>query len=127
MSKKNTSPWASCVRSLLLAFNAVGVRCHEVDDGGEEIVTKTIAEAVDVITSVDESWVYLYDAAGARMGTLYIVLGNTAEEIICDYGTLRARPETEGIISAVIRDYQSRWADRDVYAEHYRKLRQQHA
>jgi ribosome-associated translation inhibitor RaiA len=84
-------PQAKAVSSLLYKFQMKGIKLISVYDGGEAINVSQVhnlfarKEAVDAITSVDESWVKIEDAVTKDKAQLYIVLGNDNSEILCDY------------------------------------------
>jgi ribosome-associated translation inhibitor RaiA len=84
-------PQAKAVSSLLYKFQMKGIKLISVYDGEEAINVSQVhnlfarKEAVDVITSVDESWVKIEDAVTKDKAQLYIALGNDNSEILCDY------------------------------------------
>lgn len=61
----------------------------------------TIPEAVEVITGVDEAFAYLYKEGNTDHsnpdGYIYFVLGNSPEEVACDY-SVGLDPDLSSII-----------------------------
>jgi hypothetical protein len=83
--------WSEPVLSLLKAVQHAGLELVAVEDGegrhsyNEIDSNKMRLEAfVDVITSVDISWLYIRNVVGDK-GTITIVLGNEPSEMIADY------------------------------------------
>jgi len=76
--------WKPCVRDLLERLVAAGFAIGEIDDGDDTIEFTTLDAAVDTITSVDESTVWLA-AHDKSDPVLFIVLGNGPNEIVADY------------------------------------------
>lgn len=64
------------------------------EESGKALDTKTAMEA---IFNLDESRVYMRDARegkdGRDVGHLYFVLGNSPEEVLCDYSWKKAQAE----------------------------------
>ena len=77
-------PQATELRSLLRRLAAADIRPAAVHDGEELVVTRTQTEAAEAILSVDECSVRLV-RHGEKVGTLYLVMGNSAGEIVCDH------------------------------------------
>ena len=83
-------PQAKAVASLIYRL----CKTHELiwaHDGEEFTKLSTMkvsaakAEALDVITSVDESTLNVKNKKTDRNTTLFIVLGNGNDELVCDY------------------------------------------
>jgi len=77
-------PYATEIRSLMRTLNKHGFTPVSVFDGEETEKVKNQSEAVDVILSVDDSSLYVKNAAGKTV-KLYIVLGNDPGEAVCDH------------------------------------------
>jgi hypothetical protein len=82
--------WTKPVASLLHTLQTSGFTIQAVNDG-EEICNlghltsvKARKEAVDAITSVDESYVRIHDA-NQYGATLLIALGNDPDELVADW------------------------------------------
>ena len=106
--------WTQPVMSLLNKLQEADVQIIGVNDGeGYETVsgdTKLAIrkDAADVITAVDESWVRVQYKD--EFATLYIVLGNDANEILADY-SYKPNSELEGIIESVNSAFYEQWED----------------
>ena len=106
--------WTQPVMSLLNKLQEADVQIIGVNDGDEyETVsgdTKLAIrkDAADVITAVDESWVRVQYKD--EFATLYIVLGNDANEILADY-SYKPNSELEGIIESVNSAFYEQWED----------------
>lgn len=85
-----THPQAKAVSSLLHIFQNNNFKILGVYDGEEFEEMKEGSklsnrrQAVEVVCSVDESWVRLCDADGVNCH-LFIVLGNDDHEIVADF------------------------------------------
>jgi Icc-related predicted phosphoesterase len=84
--------YSESVSSLLFKIQKQGIELVSVCDGVDTIKISEGSnlakrkQAVDVITSIDHSWVRVKDLFGDD-ATLFIVLGNDDSEILCDYAT----------------------------------------
>lgn len=90
MNKNQRYDWTNPVLDLCQRLQAAGLRLDTVDDGDEIIIMPAPGGAANVATtticSVDESWLYVVCPDG-RGRWLFIVLGNSCDEIVCDYMT----------------------------------------
>jgi hypothetical protein len=86
-------PDTNAVNSLLAHLVANGFTIHSVDDGGDTYLNPTIEEAAGHILGVDESHLIVTHPSVpsrknpntlARM-SLFIVLGNSPWELVCDH------------------------------------------
>lgn len=66
-------------------------------DPNNNTKVSTVIEAVDLVTGVDEAFVYFKDKDGNQDGYIYFVLGNEPEEVACDY-TVNLDPDLHNII-----------------------------
>ena len=104
--------WKPCVRDLLERLVAAGFVIDQVDDGGDMIEVITIDAAVDTITSVDESTLFIKDTQGPSDPALLIVLGNGPEEIVADYcGCDLACGKR---LDMILKGYSNDWEGKDV-------------
>lgn len=101
------------VSSLLYKFQQRGFVIHVVNDGEEEHFlgnSETNLDirkhAVDVICSVDQSWVRIQNNQG-HGATLFIVLGNDDSEILCDYSS--SSEEFMKEIELVAEEFYQQW------------------
>jgi len=70
--------------SLIKRLKAADFKIISVNDGDEEdIVPKSEQEAVEILTSVDKSWLTV--KRGEYSFTLLLVYGNSPGELVCDY------------------------------------------
>jgi hypothetical protein len=104
--------WAKPVSSLLAKFQRCGYDLFAVNDGGEYIIiNKNLSrldkrkEAVETITSVDLSSVYLISPKG-RTFELMIVLGNEPSELVADYTYFEE--ETESIVEEFCQQWEGK-------------------
>ena len=76
------------IKLVVAYLGTEGYTLTGVDDGGELINVDTIADALEVVNSVQDSAVYLKGAKGAKPSyiALYVILGNaeSGEEVISD-------------------------------------------
>lgn len=106
--------WTQPVMSLLHKLQKADVQIISVNDGDEyENVSGNSKlairkDAADMITGVDESWVRVQYKD--EFATLYIVLGNDANEILADY-TYKPNGELEGILESVSNKFYEQWED----------------
>lgn len=106
--------WSQPVMSLLNKLQKVDVQIISVNDGeGYENVSGNSKlairkDAADMITAVDESWVRVQYKD--EFATLFIVLGNDANEILADY-SYQPSSELEGIIESVSSAFCEQWED----------------
>jgi len=72
------------LRHLLRRAKAMGMPCVKVNDG--EVTYKATGErqVLDVVDSVDESYLYFASPTGAGRYVAFIVLGNSPSEVVCD-------------------------------------------
>jgi len=66
---------------------------RNTDDGGDVITTTTAKDVAAVATSVDTSHIRFSGIGGKRL-VAFIVLGNSAEETVCDYGPSNVETDT---------------------------------
>jgi hypothetical protein len=71
------------VRHLVRTMKAAGWDAFSVDDGGEIVKTRTEAEVMDTVFSVDESTIRF--RKGSTVHVAVIVLGNDGWDCIADY------------------------------------------
>lgn len=71
-----------------------------VTDGEEYFKCKTEREAMEVVFSVDESWLLVRGEGGERVGW-FLLIGGNGEEFISDYA---ANEVCEGIVTEVFAD-----------------------
>lgn len=83
-------------RDLLARFEAAGWRLAKVNDGGGEgwVAVKSLEQAVEALTSVDEAClrVVLRDSFRAD---LLLVFGNGPGELVADYSVPRGAEEED--------------------------------
>jgi hypothetical protein len=106
--------WSQPVMSLLHKLQEADVQIISVNDGYdyENVVGDSKLavrkDAADMITAVDESWVRVQYKD--EFATLFIVLGNDANEILADY-SYQPSSELEGIIESVSEAFYEQWED----------------
>ena len=106
--------WTQPVMSLLNKLQEADVQIIGVNDGDEyETISGNTKlairkDAADMITAVDESWVRVQYKD--EFATLYIVLGNDANEILADY-RYKPNSELEGILESVSSAFYEQWED----------------
>ena len=106
--------WTQPVMSLLNKLQEADVQIIGVNDGDEyETISGNTKlsirkDAADMITAVDESWVRVQYKD--EFASLYIVLGNDANEILADY-SYKPNSELEGIIESVSSAFYEQWED----------------
>lgn len=76
--------WKPVVKSLIETIQSAGFNLLGVNDGEDVYVELSNQSAVDIITSVDESWATFIDSNGVKR-SVFIVLGNEPYETVCDY------------------------------------------
>jgi hypothetical protein len=121
MNKNQRYDWTPPVLDLCQRLQAAGLQLDSVDDGGEpaDIIIlqqqdqpSAAKEATDSICAVDSSTLFVICPDG-RERALFIVLGNSCEEIVCDCSTGCAAMEKaieehsaawEGIATPIITD-----------------------
>jgi hypothetical protein len=79
-------PYQAEVISLLERLT-VKYDLDSVNDGGELVKVKNVAEATDSILSVDESHLHVIDKSNEKKEVLFIVLGNESGLAVCDYSS----------------------------------------
>lgn len=73
------------IRQTIRALRAAGWELDFVCNQEDDIPVKTEDEAIQHITAVDEA--FLNVKAYDRRGHVFFVLGNSPDEVICDYTT----------------------------------------
>lgn len=76
------------IQQAIRALQGDGWLLFGVHDGEDSVATPTEAEALAAITAVDEARLFVTrrDAEGnAEGGTVLFVLGNSPEEVVCNY------------------------------------------
>lgn len=67
--------------------------CVGVDDGEEYYPTNTTVEAMEHVFSVDDSTLRFEHVGTSRQHSVLIVLGNSPEEVIADWGYTEGDPD----------------------------------
>lgn len=78
------------IQQVIRALIAGGWALHEVDNGEEEVRVTSETKALEEITAVDESHLFVYrddPTAGMQSAWLFFVLGNDPEEVVNDHTT----------------------------------------
>jgi ribosomal protein S18 acetylase RimI-like enzyme len=105
--------WAIPVGSLLRTMQKHDIALVAVFDGEDTNRLNAAMnhprrkEAVELITSVDES--RLYVTYGGKSGWVDIVLGNDCDELAADWS---ASGMLEALLQTAIDEYNDRWTDR---------------
>lgn len=73
------------IQQAIRALRADGWELDKVYDGEELVVVSNETEAIDAITAVDMATLNVRKAG--KTGHVLFVLGNSPEEVICDYTT----------------------------------------
>jgi hypothetical protein len=58
-----------------------------VNDGEEWVVKKSVKrkEIMDALQSTDADYLMIRTADGTKVGSIYLVWGNSPEEVVCDH------------------------------------------
>ena len=96
--------WETPIRSLLTIAAKHGLTCIEVDNGDGWEDTATRQEAIKLASATDEAHLLFRHKAGLKM-TVFIVLGNEPEELICDYSS-------HPFLDALHLEYSTKWEGR---------------
>ncbi len=74
------------IRRVLAKLQQRGWSLSSVGDGEERIPTPSFDAVIEVVSGVDESWIYITPPNETKKHTLYIVLGNEPDgsEVIAD-------------------------------------------
>lgn len=88
--------WKPVVKSLIKTIQSAGFDLHSVNDGEERFNSPSLKDAVDVLTSVDESWATFTDSNGVKR-SVFVVLGNEPCETVCDYTYPKDMPHDDPI------------------------------
>lgn len=109
MSTTKQLDWKPVVKSLLnkMSDNDYSIYKVYLYDDIEE--TTSIERAIDLICSTDESLVY-FKTENNQFIKLYIVLGNSPCETICDYSVPKRECEK---LDRVLEDWSDSWEGRD--------------
>lgn len=94
----NASPdEAKAARSLVNLILKKGYQVS-VNDGCEWVLKRStsLQDILSVLCTTSEDHLILRDASGEKIGVFYLVWGNSAEELVCDYS---ANAVMEGIWS----------------------------
>lgn len=77
------------IQQAIRALRADGWTLRHVWDGGERVAVKSESEAIEAIMAVDEARLYVRRPweGGEEKGWAFFVLGNSPEEVVCDYTT----------------------------------------
>lgn len=73
------------VRHLIRTMKAHGWIAEKVNDGEERVRCHTETEVIDNVFGVDESRVHFHNNATGDWCVVFIVLGNSGWDAICDY------------------------------------------
>ena len=86
------------IKSFLTSLQAANFILHSVDNGdGPEITNNDIEKTLAEIDATDESYLFVSHPAHEKRATIFIVLGNSSGELVCDYTNWK---ELEVICSA---------------------------
>lgn len=89
------------IANLLAHLERAGFVLHSASDGEERHRVSTTKEALEVVFSVDESWLYVKKPDGAKRYALFFVLGNADDgsEVLADCAA--PDPDPEGFNAAI--------------------------
>lgn len=73
------------IQQAIRALRDDGWNLYTVDDGEETIAPVNETEAVEAIMAVDVATLHLVNAKSGEHGSVLFVLGNSPEEVVCDY------------------------------------------
>jgi hypothetical protein len=93
--------WKPVIKSFVKIALNHGLKLHSVDNGGGNMRTATVAEAVDEINATDEARVY-FTCEDGKTRCFFIVLGNSPEETICDYSSF-------SVFDIVAEEFSAKW------------------
>lgn len=82
--EKSRAPEHQAVAVLCETLALFGWRAESVYDGEEMVNTPTTSDVLDVVFDLDEASVVFSNGAHRR-ATVVFVLGNSPDEVICDY------------------------------------------
>jgi hypothetical protein len=103
---KTINNWLPVVKSFLNICAAHGLKIQKVDDGEEDTLTDNVNEAAKAVCAVDEASVYLLTPEGKRLW-VFIVLGNSPEETICDH-------TCNPLLEKAAEEFSSKWEGKNV-------------
>jgi hypothetical protein len=77
------------IANLIAHLERAGFELRGASDGEVRHTVRTTKEALEVIFSVDDSWLYVAKPDTARRYTVYFVLGNAPDgsEVACDWSS----------------------------------------
>jgi len=105
---RKINDWAPEVRSLLKALVSAGCTLVSGDNGEEEFLFKAagLEAFIENLIACDESRLYVKTpASGEEVLWLYLVLGNSPGELVCDY-------IFDGVIDTVVNAEADKWESR---------------
>jgi hypothetical protein len=72
-----------------------------VNDGEEWVVKKSVKrkEIMDALQSTDSDLLKIRKPDGEKVGVIYLVWGNSPEEVVCDYSS---NPEIEALVDGEV-------------------------
>lgn len=85
------------IKSFLNSLIAAGFSLHSVDNGEGRETAGTVEMATALIDATDESHLFVAHPNYEKRATIFIVLGNSPGELVCDYTDW---PELEVVVSA---------------------------
>lgn len=80
------------LQSLIRYMKPRGFELLGVNDGEETVKTSNEKDALDTVFSVDESWM-IFRKQGFTRHSVYVVLGNSPEEVVADWGYKEGDPD----------------------------------
>lgn len=106
---KKTNNWRPVIGSLLSKLQKAGFVLVSVDNGDGEVILKGTdrekrQQAKAEINATDESSLYVENSESIRKW-IYIVLGNSPEETVCDY-------TVDSGLDAVFEEFSNQWQGR---------------
>ena len=98
--------------ALIERLQAAGFSIVGANDGEEFHKFADVAQTVGVLTSVDESHLYLRHDNNERRIALFLVYGNEPGELVCDYGIPSAESVAE-LLDAVTQAHCDEWSGKE--------------
>jgi hypothetical protein len=89
------------IANLIAHLQRAGFRLHAASDGEARVKVSTTKEALEVIFSVDDAWLYVRKSDSPRTYAIYFVLGNARDgsEVACDWSA--PDPDVDGFSQAM--------------------------
>ena len=107
MTTKYINDWEKVVRSLVLHMKKAGYSTIYASNGEDSIKSPSTKKLADKVCECEEGWLRMIK--GEERYRLYIVLGNSPSETVCDYSWKSGMDAENEIFSQALSKWSEMW------------------